>query len=109
MKERDWRIFKEDFQISTRGQGCPLPLRYWHESTIPTSILREIKTLGYKDPTPIQRAAITVGQSGRDLIGIAETGSGKTVSFLIPLFMHVMARPKITTELIENGIKHCLL
>ncbi|CDW98993.1 hypothetical protein, partial [Sporisorium scitamineum] len=85
MKERDWRIFREDFGISARGGNIPKPLRSWRESTIPPSILSTIEEIGYKEPSPIQRQAIPIGLQNRDLIGIAETGSGKTASFLIPL------------------------
>ena len=44
----------------------------------------------YEKPTPIQAQAIPAVMSGRDLIGIAKTGSGKTVAFLLPMFRHIM-------------------
>ncbi|SNX85222.1 probable U5 snRNP 100 kD protein [Melanopsichium pennsylvanicum] len=95
MKERDWRIFREDFGISARGGNIPRPLRFWRESTIPHTILSTIEEIGYKDPSPIQRQAIPIGLQNRDLIGIAETGSGKTASFLIPLLAYISKLPKL--------------
>ena len=95
MKERDWRIFREDFGISCRGGNIPKPLRSWRESTIPATILSTISEIGYKDPSPIQRQAIPIGLQNRDLIGIAETGSGKTASFLIPLLAYILKLPKL--------------
>ncbi|KAI8852691.1 P-loop containing nucleoside triphosphate hydrolase protein [Chytridium lagenaria] len=77
MKERDWRIFKEDFNIATKGGHAPNPLRSWSESGIPPKILQVISDVGYKEPTPIQRQAIPIGLQNRDIIGIAETGNGK--------------------------------
>lgn len=74
MKDRDWRIFREDFSISARGGSIPLPLRSWRESNIPTSILDVIDEVGYTEPSPIQRQAIPIGMQNRDLIGIAKTG-----------------------------------
>ncbi len=47
-------------------------------------VLRAIRDLGWKEPTPIQAQAIPVAREGRDLVGIAQTGTGKTGSFLIP-------------------------
>lgn len=95
MKERDWRIFREDFGISARGGNIPRPLRSWRESSIPASILSTIEEVGYKEPSPIQRQAIPIGLQNRDLIGIAETGSGKTASFLIPLLAYISKLPKL--------------
>ncbi|KAF8902053.1 P-loop containing nucleoside triphosphate hydrolase protein [Gymnopilus junonius] len=89
MKERDWRIFREDFSISARGGSIPHPLRSWKESTIPESILDCIERIGYKEPSPIQRQAIPIGLQNRDIIGIAETGSGKTAAFVIPMLAFI--------------------
>ena len=48
-------------------------------------VLRAVDDAGYKEPTPIQAAAIPVILSGKDLIGIAQTGTGKTAAFTLPL------------------------
>jgi ATP-dependent RNA helicase DDX23/PRP28 len=74
MKERDWRIFREDFSIAARGGHIPVPLRSWKESNIPPKILEIIEEVGYTEPSPIQRQAIPIGMQNRDLIGIAKTG-----------------------------------
>jgi len=87
MTERDWRIFREDYNIAIKGGRIPNPLRGWKESGLPKSILDIIDQCGYKEPTPIQRQAITIGLQNRDIIGVAETGSGKTLAFLIPLLV----------------------
>lgn len=51
--------------------------------------LEVIKRLNYVAPTSIQAQAIPAIMSGRDVIGVAKTGSGKTVAFLLPLFRHI--------------------
>ncbi|EED16495.1 DEAD/DEAH box helicase, putative [Talaromyces stipitatus ATCC 10500] len=95
MRERDWRIFKEDFNISTKGGSVPNPMRSWEESGLPRRLLDLVKQVGYTDPTPIQRAAIPIALQSRDLIGVAVTGSGKTASFLLPLFVYISELPRL--------------
>jgi len=104
MTERDWRIFKEDFKISTRGFKVPLPWRNWDEtSNLPDAVYKTIRKVGYKDPSPIQRQAIPIGLRNRDIVGIAETGSGKTCAFVIPMIVYIMSQPKITEETAQDG------
>lgn len=50
-----------------------------------SSIMKDISFHGYTTPTPIQAQAMPVALSGRDLLGCAETGSGKTAAFSIPM------------------------
>ncbi|GBN17263.1 putative ATP-dependent RNA helicase DDX23 [Araneus ventricosus] len=104
MTERDWRIFREDFNISIKGGRIPNPIRHWKESGLTKPILDIIDQLGYKEPTPIQRQAIPIGLQNRDIIGVAETGSGKTLAFLIPLLVWITSLPKIVrNEDIDQG------
>jgi ATP-dependent RNA helicase RhlE len=56
--------------------------------------LSACKSLGYNEPTPIQRQAIPVILSGRDVIGCAETGTGKTAAFLLPILQNLSATPR---------------
>ncbi|KAF2669693.1 pre-mRNA-splicing ATP-dependent RNA helicase PRP28 [Microthyrium microscopicum] len=95
MKERDWRIFKEDFDIQTKGGSIPDPMRNWQESTLPKQLMDVIDQVGYTDPTPIQRAAIPIALKSRDLIGVAVTGSGKTAAFLLPLLVYISNLPRL--------------
>ncbi|OWF36294.1 probable ATP-dependent RNA helicase DDX23 [Mizuhopecten yessoensis] len=95
MAERDWRIFKEDYNITCKGGRIPNPIRNWKESALMKELLDVIDKIGYKEPTPIQRQAIPIGLQNRDIIGIAETGSGKTAAFLIPLIKWIQSLPKI--------------
>lgn len=89
MRERDWRIFKEDFNISTKGGSVPNPMRSWAESGLPQNLLQIVDKIGYIEPSPIQRASIPIALANRDLIGVAVTGSGKTAAFLLPLFVYI--------------------
>jgi ATP-dependent RNA helicase DDX23/PRP28 len=57
------------------GGSIPNPIRSWVESGLSERILNLIDSIGYKEPTPIQRQAIPIGLQNRDIIGIAETGT----------------------------------
>ena len=100
MTARDWRIFRENYDITVKGGKAPSPLRSFRETPlglepIHPKILEAIeKTLNYKKPSPIQRQAIPIGLQRRDLIGIAETGSGKTAAFGIPLLHYILSLPR---------------
>jgi ATP-dependent RNA helicase DDX23/PRP28 len=95
MKERDWRIFKENFGIATKGGAIPNPMRSWQESNLPRRLLEIVHNVGYDEPTPIQRAAIPIALQARDLIGVAVTGSGKTAAFLLPLLVYISELPPL--------------
>ncbi len=57
-------------------------------------LLAALKRLGLAEPTPIQAAAIPKALAGQDVLGTAQTGTGKTAAFGLPLIDHVAAAPK---------------
>ncbi|MDF7675064.1 DEAD/DEAH box helicase [Acetobacteraceae bacterium ESL0709] len=57
-------------------------------------ILKALKQQGYETPTPIQEQAIPYLLEGRDLLGLAQTGTGKTAAFALPILHHIATRPK---------------
>lgn len=57
----------------------------------------------YAKPTAVQMQAIPIGLAGRDILGVAETGSGKTVSFVVPMLVYISKLPKMTKELESEG------
>lgn len=103
MRERDWRIFKEDFNISTKGGGIPNPMRNWKESNLPSRLLKVIAEVGYDEPSAVQRAAIPIALQARDLIGVAVTGSGKTAAFLLPLLVYISDLPALNDFTKNDG------
>ncbi|HQY06105.1 MAG TPA: DEAD/DEAH box helicase, partial [Lacunisphaera sp.] len=52
---------------------------------LPPALIHGVKAMGYTDPTPIQLRAIPVVLGGGDLIGSAQTGTGKTAAFALPI------------------------
>ncbi|MEM6943215.1 MAG: DEAD/DEAH box helicase, partial [Pseudomonadota bacterium] len=57
----------------------------FNELDLDPKVLQAIEETGYENPTPIQAEAIPEALKGRDVIGIAQTGTGKTASFTLPL------------------------
>ncbi|KAL7271264.1 pre-mRNA processing RNA-helicase [Rhizina undulata] len=83
----DLRLFLDGIKI--RGQDCPKPVQKWSQCGLPAQTLSVIQQLNYDKPTSIQAQAIPAIMSGRNVIGVAKTGSGKTIAFLLPMFRHI--------------------
>ncbi|SNY91567.1 ATP-dependent RNA helicase RhlE [Cohaesibacter sp. ES.047] len=60
-------------------------MKNFNELGLAEPILRALESNGYAEPTPIQSQAIPVALSGQDIVGIAQTGTGKTASFVLPI------------------------
>jgi len=75
--------------VRCSGFDVPRPIRRFDEAGLGAELDGAIRRCGYEAPTPIQCAALPVALSGRDLIGIAATGSGKTASYMLPMLRHV--------------------
>jgi ATP-dependent RNA helicase RhlE len=69
-------------------------MSYFTELGLAEPILRALGAKGYSDPTPIQRQAIPALLEGRDLLGIAQTGTGKTAAFALPSLHRLAADAK---------------
>ena len=65
------------------------------------SILNSLINKGYKNPTPIQKAAIPELMLGRDLLGQAQTGTGKTAAFALPLIEKLKDNKELNLSLIH--------
>lgn len=59
---------------------------------LPPALLSSLKSMNFQKPTPIQEKAIPVALTGRDLLGMAQTGTGKTAAFLIPVITRLMTQ-----------------
>ena len=75
--------------IKIRGVDAPKPVQKWSQCGLGVQSLEVIQKLHYDKPTSIQSQAIPAIMSGRDVIGVAKTGSGKTIAFLLPMFRHI--------------------
>jgi len=85
--------FRKENQISVQGRGVPTPVTTFDEAGFPSYVMNEVKAQGFAKPTPIQSQGWPMALSGRDVVGIAETGSGKTLTYCLPAIVHINAQP----------------
>jgi len=69
-------------------------LTYFHDFRLNDAITRSLTEEKYLTPTPIQAQTIPIVMSGRDVIGIAQTGTGKTAAFALPILHYLAANPR---------------
>ncbi|KAL1531627.1 RNA helicase [Salvia divinorum] len=76
-------------EITVTGGNVPPPFISFQSTGFPSEILREAQQAGFSAPTPIQAQSWPIAIQGRDIVAIAKTGSGKTLGYLIPGFIHL--------------------
>eukprot|EP00117_Sycon_ciliatum_P042333 scpid63657/ scgid30812/ Probable ATP-dependent RNA helicase DDX17; DEAD box protein 17 len=85
--------FRGKHEITTRGNAVARPIQEFAEATFPDYVFNVLKKCDFKQPTPIQAQGWPIALSGRDLVGIAQTGSGKTLSYILPAIVHINHQP----------------
>ncbi|KAI1427407.1 P-loop containing nucleoside triphosphate hydrolase protein [Xylaria sp. FL1777] len=70
------------------------PINSFKDAGLHPVMLRNVELCGYKKPTPIQRYCIPAIKMGYDLLAVAQTGSGKTAAYLVPILNHLMGKAK---------------
>ena len=66
----------------------------FHSMSLSRPILRGLTSLGFTSPTPIQKKTVPIALMGKDIVGGAVTGSGKTAAFVLPILERLLFRPK---------------
>jgi ATP-dependent RNA helicase DDX41 len=85
--ETAWNKTRKNWHILVEGYDCPPPMKSFGDMKFPQPILNYLKGKNIRRPTPIQMQGLPVALAGRDMVGIAFTGSGKTMTFSLPLVM----------------------
>ncbi|KAK9984325.1 hypothetical protein SO802_033850 [Lithocarpus litseifolius] len=98
MSEQDVAEYRKSLAIRVSGFDVPRPIKAFEDSGFSVQLMNAIKKQGYEKPTSIQCQALPIVLSGRDVIGIAKTGSGKTAAFVLPMIVHIMDQPEIEKE-----------
>jgi ATP-dependent RNA helicase DDX5/DBP2 len=78
--------------ISDPSFERPTPMMKFEDSPFPEKLISSLRRAKFARPTPIQSVSWPIVLSGRDLISVARTGSGKTCGFLLPGFLHILKR-----------------
>ncbi|KAL5170575.1 putative ATP-dependent RNA helicase DDX46 [Glycine soja] len=84
-----------DVAVASDSPPAPAPIESFTDMCLHPSIMKDIAYHEYTRPTSIQAQAMPIALSGRDLLGCAETGSGKTAAFTIPMIQHCLAQHPI--------------
>uniref|UniRef100_A0A674BIS1 RNA helicase n=1 Tax=Salmo trutta TaxID=8032 RepID=A0A674BIS1_SALTR len=85
--------FRRKKEITIRGSGCPKPVSSFSQAHFPQYVMDVLIQQNFKEPTAIQAQGFPLALSGRDMVGIAQTGSGKTLSYLLPAIVHINHQP----------------
>lgn len=91
--EQEVAAFRKEHEMTISGSDIPKPITSFDEAGFPDYVLTEVKAEGFDKPTGIQCQGWPMALSGRDMIGVAATGSGKTLSYCLPGIVHINAQP----------------
>lgn len=87
--------FFDSNKITFKGSNPPKPVLTFEEAGLPEYVMASFRRQAWTAPTAIQAAGWPIALSGRDFVGIAQTGSGKTAGFICPATVHIMAQPHL--------------
>lgn len=75
----------DTIEVKVSGENPPTPLENFESANLRNIVIENIKKSGYTKPTPVQKHALPIIMDGRDLMACAQTGSGKTAAFAVPI------------------------
>lgn len=83
----------DDIPVSTSGENVPSPVENFLTCGLGPIITENVKLANYTVPTPVQKWAVPIIHAGRDIMSCAQTGSGKTAAFLMPMLSQIFHNP----------------
>ncbi|XP_076348587.1 ATP-dependent RNA helicase DDX42 isoform X4 [Tachypleus tridentatus] len=91
----DVHELRKKLGIQVSGAAPPKPVTSFAHFGLEERLMKAIRKSEYTQPTPIQAQGVPIALSGRDIIGIAKTGSGKTAAFIWPMIVHIMDQKEL--------------
>ncbi|KAK1799358.1 hypothetical protein P4O66_007594 [Electrophorus voltai] len=86
---------RQKLNLRVSGAAPPKPCTSFAHFSFDEQLMNQIRKSEYTQPTPIQCQGVPIALSGRDMIGIAKTGSGKTAAFIWPMLVHIMDQKEL--------------
>lgn len=86
---REVDSFREENKITLKGEKIPNPIQFFEEGNFPDYVMQGIRKQGFTEPTAIQAQGWPIAMSGQNMVGIAQTGSGKTLGYILPAIVHI--------------------
>ncbi|CAI5939984.1 unnamed protein product [Closterium sp. NIES-65] len=102
MSEEERAEIRKAWHILVDGEGVPPPIKSFKDMRLPEPCLRVLKKKGILRPTPIQVQGMPAVLEGRDIIGIAFTGSGKTLVFALPMVLNALQEEEVRMPLVAG-------
>lgn len=96
--QQDVEEYRKLHEITVSGRNCPNPVTSFEELMLQDYLAGVIRRMNFAKPTPIQAQGFSIAISGRDMVGIAQTGSGKTISFMLPACIHINNQPPLANN-----------
>lgn len=84
----------DSIEVKVSGENAPRPIQSFDQSGLRSILIENIKKSGYTKPTPVQKYAVPIIMNGRDLMACAQTGSGKTAAFVVPIIHTLLEDPR---------------
>ncbi|XP_078147109.1 putative ATP-dependent RNA helicase DDX4 [Centroberyx gerrardi] len=81
----------DDIMVDVSGSNPPQAIMTFEEAALCESLKQNVSKSGYVKPTPVQKHGIPIISAGRDVMACAQTGSGKTAAFLLPILQQLMS------------------
>ncbi|XP_034176568.1 putative ATP-dependent RNA helicase DDX5 isoform X1 [Osmia lignaria lignaria] len=89
---QDIDLFRQENQITLKGEKIPNPIQHFEEGNFPDHVMQCIRKQGFSEPTAIQAQGWPIAMSGQNMVGIAQTGSGKTLGYILPALVHISSQ-----------------
>ena len=92
LSDAEVNTWRREHRITVNDSRASKPVRTFLEASFPEFLMSELEATGFRAPTAIQSQSWPIAMCGHDLIGLASTGSGKTLGFALPAIVHIMAQ-----------------